>query len=1540
MFQEGLKMQKFKLSKITQFIISITGGIVSLNAFGTPISIQGVATSDNAVTVGANAYATSINGIANGYSSIATGQGFSRDDFVVKVAENKAAVDAVNGKQDELNNANNQLDATNNAIGDLTKQIDDLTKQQASIGDKLKQRDALLPTQKDAQDKVNTDTEALNNAKTALDNISASGKNLYLNFTDVLNTLNWSVLNGTDAGRNTVASELQSKIESNFTDFAGRYTEQDYRDIVDGYINRQAGYQGSYEYFREKLENSVKLYDDQTFLNDLYYNTKLNNSNYLSSDNYNLTLNGNYYFAGNSYGDISSSSIFGSAITKDNKSSSNIGLYRPQTSIGFKNEMKDYLKDNISNDEIQSILNTYTLSQLSQQKFISENKYTALNNAVTAYHIIDSDLNLSVGEKNFKDIYNNLIKSKVAVSQLQFGIRTISGENLDSWFYDKNIGILTKLRDLSVNNSNLISTEDINYFKSFYKEIQDRYNIIDWGYASSPYNLSDYKESLNKILAYNEKIDRVLNIYQSIIDEQKKDNADKNKIDVWTVELMSLKTNILDEISDATNFGMGIELSYNKEWSDYYLFYAKDEADKLISRINSELKLYNDKDELIVEATTKAKELQKAYDDAKKKLDQDQAELDKINKQIDDLALTETEKTTDDIKKAKETEKAQAEADKARLEDEIKKGTEELGKLKDVLANTSLKDLGLRSQAHGSNAFASGNDSIAIGTDTTVTSTDGIAIGRDSEVTGGQSIALGAENTVSGDKSIAIGVGHTVSGNRSTTIGDPNTITGDDVFVAGNNNSVASNNVMVMGNNITVGTGFDSAVILGVNSTVAAANPTSSIKIQGNTYNFAGTNPTSTVSVGKAGEERQITNVAAGRISETSTDAINGSQLYAVVEALNAIQTINIDDISDAIGTEINVTGGDNVQVNREGNNFTISATDTNTQSSSSVVDGKGLTVTATDNANGTKNYAFEAKIGDGLVFGDNGEIKATGTTLTAGDNITVEGDATSGYTIKATNTQSVVKAGNGVTVDVADNDIGTKDYTVSTKIGDGLTFGDNGEIKATGTIINAGDNITVTGDALNGYTISTKGGVTDEQLQDVINQINGIVDTNTQSTTSAGQGIIVTETDNANGTKNYAVSIKATDGLTFDDNGNIKVSDTLVKAGDNVQVSGNAKDGFTVSAKGTEITAGDNVNVSGDAKNGYTISVDNMRTTVTGGQGAEVASSDNADGSKNYTVNIKVGEGLTYDDKGNVVNDMKLTAGDNVQVSGDAKGGYTISATDMNTQATVSADKGITITETDNANGTKNYAVSAKLGKGLKMDENGAIAATAQPINGGAGVTITTNAQDEAVVNVAGVTTTTDDGKSYTRSDLTKSVGVKGDGKNIRTSTASNGDVQVKLADDVKVNSVTTGNVSISTKGVNAGGKKVTNVAPAEISPTSTDAVNGSQLHATNIQVHNNTQNIAKLGDRVNHLDTKVNKVNKEARAGIAGTVATASLPQVYMAGKSMVSAAAGHYKNENAVAVGYSRASDNGKLVFKLNSSANTRGDFTIGTGIGYQW
>ena len=76
------------------------------------------------------------------------------------------------------------------------------------------------------------------------------------------------------------------------------------------------------------------------------------------------------------------------------------------------------------------------------------------------------------------------------------------------------------------------------------------------------------------------------------------------------------------------------------------------------------------------------------------------------------------------------------------------------------------------------------------------------------------------------------------------------------------------------------------------------------------------------------------------------------------------------------------------------------------------------------------------------------------------------------------------------------------------------------------------------------------------------------------------------------------------------------------------------------------------------------------------------------------------------------------------------------------------------------------------------------------------------------------------------------------------------------------------------------------------------------------------------------------------KARAGVAGANAAASLPQVYIPGKSMVAAAGGTFKGQNAFAVGYSRSSDNGKLILKLQGNANTQGDVGGGVGVGYQW
>ena len=158
-----------------------------------------------------------------------------------------------------------------------------------------------------------------------------------------------------------------------------------------------------------------------------------------------------------------------------------------------------------------------------------------------------------------------------------------------------------------------------------------------------------------------------------------------------------------------------------------------------------------------------------------------------------------------------------------------------------------------------------------------------------------------------------------------------------------------------------------------------------------------------------------------------------------------------------------------------------------------------------------------------------------------------------------------------------------------------------------------------------------------------------------------------------------------------------------------------------------------------------------------------------------------------------------------------------------------------------------------------------------------------------------------------------------------------------------------------------NSGNPASLKVGDGNVSSDSKEAVNGKQLHETNVlvdkntqvinttntQVNKNTQAINAINNAINNqsgafdrLERKINKQGKEARAGIAGANAAAALPQVYTAGKSMVAASAGTFKGQNALAVGYSRASDNGKMILKLQGNANTSGDIGAGVGVGYQW
>ena len=181
---------------------------------------------------------------------------------------------------------------------------------------------------------------------------------------------------------------------------------------------------------------------------------------------------------------------------------------------------------------------------------------------------------------------------------------------------------------------------------------------------------------------------------------------------------------------------------------------------------------------------------------------------------------------------------------------------------------------------------------------------------NDSSAEGKNAIAIGPRSKANGENSIAIGVRNVVTGNNSGAFGDPSIVAGIDSYSVGNNNEINSNDTFVLGNKVRVGADMQGAVVLGSGSTaVDKATEVPSATVNGITYDgFKGQAAGGMIlSVGAKDAERQIKNVAAGRISKDSTDAVNGSQLYAT----NKI----IGNVANSVK---NVIGG-NVKVNNNG---------------------------------------------------------------------------------------------------------------------------------------------------------------------------------------------------------------------------------------------------------------------------------------------------------------------------------------------------------------------------------------------------------------------------------------------------------------------------------------------------------------------------------------------------------------------------------------------------------------------------------------------
>ena len=254
--------------------------------------------------------------------------------------------------------------------------------------------------------------------------------------------------------------------------------------------------------------------------------------------------------------------------------------------------------------------------------------------------------------------------------------------------------------------------------------------------------------------------------------------------------------------------------------------------------------------------------------------------------------------------------------------------------------NSNSVAIGSKNTALGSSALAVGNEAkaqmsetIAIGHEAKADKTWGIAVGTRAHAADVRSLALGHQAESTGYKANAIGADAAANGNHANAIGSSAKATGDHAQaygagaqatgvrtnVFGSDAAASADYSIAIGNKANASTA--NSIALGANSTTRSATNVTSATVAGHTYGgFAGTSPVGSVSVGKAGEERQIHNVAAGKISADSTDAVNGSQLYSVA---NDLQTQINNSTPGAINNNItnlnNRVGNVEKRVNKVG---------------------------------------------------------------------------------------------------------------------------------------------------------------------------------------------------------------------------------------------------------------------------------------------------------------------------------------------------------------------------------------------------------------------------------------------------------------------------------------------------------------------------------------------------------------------------------------------------------------------------------------------
>ena len=765
-------------------------------------------------------------------------------------------------------------------------------------------------------------------------------------------------------------------------------------------------------------------------------------------------------------------------------------------------------------------------------------------------------------------------------------------------------------------------------------------------------------------------------------------------------------------------------------------------------------------------------------------------------------------------------------------------------------------------QAFGSNARAWGGSSMALGNDAKAGGGGAISMGNGSQSRGDWAVAIGNGSKAFKQGSAALGTNATANSSHSTALGWGSTTNGYADIAAGDGSVASGGNSLALGvqsststgavgavalglsskaeqtNSMALGVSANAAhersVALGANSKTDATVSTPNQLVNGLWYkNYAGGSADSTLSVGSDTLKRTITNVAAGRVNAQSTDAINGSQLYAVSNTLGNLASTTKGILGGNAALDPD-TG--NLSMNNIGNTGKGTIHDA-IKFNKDTID-KGLNFDA--NTGGPKNNLLGSKV---TIKGDGSNINATITQANGDTTINM----TLGNTIKVGTAKPVTIDGTTGYVTGLQN----KDWNIDSPVAVSGRAATEDQLKKVNDKVNTNKaqidkNKQDIADNKQNITNNANNIVQNKQDISTINTkinkgLNFAGDTGTVSNRQLGD--TVTVKGGATGTLS-----DGNIGVVSDGNGtlNVKLAKTLTGL-DSVTAGGTTinNGGLTVGGKTYVSPSGLNANnqkitnVANGSDPNDAVNYSQLQAAIGGTAKAStvkpkdanitVTEATNANGGKEFTVGL-----------GN-----KITVGtaNPVTVDGDAGHVTGLTNTDWNVDNPVAVSgRGATEDQLKKVNDKVNTNKTA-IDKGLNFD-------------GDSGAVINKKLGEKLSVK-GGATGTLSDGN----------IGVESDG---------NGTLNVKLAKTLSgLDSVTAGGTTINNSGLTVGGKnyvsptginandqKITNVADGTVGAGSKDAVNGGQLHDAKNELNNN------ITDAKNELINKGLRFNADNNA------------------------------------------------------------------------